>query len=106
MLPDTVRHPVRRQQEVFEWQVVQQCKRQQSRNAVTDTGYRPLRASVPWKYLGYVAGGAMLIFGLISLAERRMRPEHLFLSFVAALALALLYDLPFEDLLLPPNGDV
>ena len=68
--------------------------------------YRPLRDEPPWKYVGFVSGGGLLIFSLISLVERRLSLARLALAFAVALALALLYDLPFEDLLLPPNGDV
>ena len=68
--------------------------------------YRPLRDEIPWKYVGFVCGGGLLIFALIALVERRLRPVRLVLAFAFALALALIYDLPFEDLLLPPNGDV
>ena len=28
--------------------------------------YRPLRDTLPWKYLGYMLGGSFMIFGLIS----------------------------------------
>lgn len=68
--------------------------------------YRPLRDEAPWKYIGFVSGGGFLIFSLISLMERRLRFGRLVLAFAVALGLALICDLPFEDLLLPPNGDV
>ena len=68
--------------------------------------YRPLRDEAPWKYIGFVSGGGFLIFSLISLVERRLRFWRLVLAFAVALGLALICDLPFEDLLLPPNGDV
>ena len=68
--------------------------------------YRPLRDEVPWKYIGFVAGGGFMIFSLIALVERRLDPARLLLAFIIALVLALVCDLPFEDLLLPPNGDV
>lgn len=68
--------------------------------------YRLLRDTVPWKYIGFVAGGGAMIFALISLAEGRMRARRLALAVAVAAGVALAYDLPFEDLLLPPNGDV
>jgi hypothetical protein len=68
--------------------------------------YRLLRADLPWKYLGFLIGGTLMIFALTSLAEGRIRPRRLALAFAAALIMALLYDLPFDDLQLPPNGDV
>lgn len=68
--------------------------------------YRLLRASVPWKYLGYLAGGFTLVFGLMALVERRLSWRRAGLAALAVVLLAALYDLPFEDLQLPPNGDV
>ncbi len=73
---------------------------------LTDTEYRLLRTTLPWTYLGFLTGGTLLIFTLTSLAEGRMRLGRLALAFAAALVMALLYDLPFDDLILPPNGDV
>ncbi|MCB1389961.1 MAG: hypothetical protein KDK12_12600 [Rhodobacteraceae bacterium] len=74
--------------------------------ALAGLEYRPLRVSVPWKYIGFVAGGWVLVFGLVTLVERRASLRG---ALTAALMVALLiavYDLPFEDLLLPPNGDL
>ncbi|MEM7267942.1 MAG: hypothetical protein AAF401_01680, partial [Pseudomonadota bacterium] len=68
--------------------------------------YRPLRDEVPWKYFGFVLGGGGMIFALMTLIEGRFRGRLLALALVIALTLALIYDLPFEDLLMPPNGDV
>ena len=68
--------------------------------------YRALRDEVPWKYIGFVLGGGGMIFALMTLAEGRARMGRFVLAFAIATGLALIYDLPFEDLLLPPNGDV
>ena len=68
--------------------------------------YRLLRDERPWKYIGFVLGGGGMVFGLMSLAEGRLAFRHLALALAIAAGLALIYDLPFEDLLLPPNGDV
>lgn len=68
--------------------------------------YRVLRDERPWKYIGFILGGGGMIFGLMSLAEGRISLRRLILALLIAAALALIYDLPFEDLLLPPNGDV
>ena len=68
--------------------------------------YRSLRDTVPWKYIGYFLGGNILVFGLISMMERRLRWRMLIISILAVLFLIIVYDLPFENLLLPPNGDV
>ena len=72
----------------------------------TETGYRPLRATPPWNYVGFLLGGTVMIGGLTGLATRRFLPRDFAIGFVAALTIALLYDLPFEDLILPPNGDL
>jgi hypothetical protein len=68
--------------------------------------YRSLRDTVPWKYIGYLLGGSTMVFGLISMIEGRLRWRVLIISVLAVLALMLVYDLPFDNLLLPPNGDL
>ncbi|MCY3879482.1 MAG: hypothetical protein OXF74_09930 [Rhodobacteraceae bacterium] len=69
-------------------------------------GYRPLRATPPWSYIGFLLGGTAMIGGLTSAASRRLSIRGFAVGFAASLIIALLYDLPFDDLLLPPNGDV
>jgi len=71
-----------------------------------DEAYRPLRDTAPWKYLGYVAGGTILVSGLMALGEGRVTLRSVIIGLLATLALIAIYDLPFDDLLLPPNGDV
>ncbi|MDE0305760.1 MAG: hypothetical protein OXI87_12920 [Albidovulum sp.] len=73
---------------------------------LTANDYRPLRDEIPWKYIGFVSGGSFLVFSLVYLVERRFDARRVALSIAIALILALAYDLPFEDLLLPPNADV
>ncbi len=68
--------------------------------------YRNLRDTVPWKYIGYFLGGSTMVFGLISMMEGRTRLRIVLISVLAVIVLMLLYDLPFKNLLLPPNGDV
>ena len=67
--------------------------------------YRELRDTVPYKYLGYLIGGAVLVAGTIAVVEQRLTRGAALAGIVAAVVLAALYDLPFDDLLLPPNGD-
>lgn len=67
--------------------------------------YRFLRDTVPWKYSGFVLGGTFLVTGLISFVERRISLQSVAIGVAATLLMILLYDLPFDDLLLPPNGD-
>jgi hypothetical protein len=68
--------------------------------------YRSLRDTVPWKYIGYFLGGFTMVFGLISMVEHRMRWRMVIISILVVVALIIIYDLPFENLQLPPNGDV
>jgi len=68
--------------------------------------YRLLRDTVPWKYLGFISGGVWLIVSLIAFNEKRIRWQHFLVALAAVLVLIAFYDLPFDDLLLPPNGDV
>ncbi len=74
--------------------------------SVTEEGYRPLRATIPWKYLGYLIGGTLMVGGLTSLVRGQFRASDWVVALLATLFIALIYDLPFDDLLLPPNGDV
>lgn len=71
-----------------------------------DLSYRLLRDTPFWKHIGYVAGGGFLIVALISLVQGQLRWRSVVVALVAILAMIGLYDLPFDDLLLPPNGDV
>ena len=68
--------------------------------------YRTLRDTIPWKYVGFLLGGVVMVTGGIVIAERRFSLSALAVGIAAVLALITVYDLPFEDLLLPPNGDV
>ena len=68
--------------------------------------YRLLRDTVPWKYLGFALGGFTLVTGLVVLVERRLTRNAVLTGLFAVLLIIAIYDLPFDDLLLPPNGDV
>jgi hypothetical protein len=75
--------------------------------ALTEEGvYRNLRDTAPWKYIGYIVGGTILVSGLMAMVEGRVTARSIIIGLLATLALIAVYDLPFEDLLLPPNGDV
>lgn len=67
--------------------------------------YRSLIDTAPWNYTGFVLGGALMIFGFISIARHRVEWGNLGIALVAAILIALLYDVPFDNLYLPPNGD-
>ncbi len=75
--------------------------------ATGDTAeYRLLRNTAPWKYLGFAIGGTWIVAGLIALVERRLHPRSVVVAICAVIVLIAIFDLPFDDLLLPPNGDV
>lgn len=71
-----------------------------------EPSYRALRTTAPWNYTGYLLGGTVLIAGLNWAMGGRPRRNAVLLGFAASLAIAMLYDLPFDNLQLPPNGDV
>lgn len=70
------------------------------------TGYRPLRDTLPWKITGFLAGGTILIWTLSAVADSAWTWRRLGIAFVITLVIGAAFDLPFEDLVLPPNGDV
>ena len=67
--------------------------------------YRAMRATRPWKYIGYLAGGFVMIFGLMTTIARQLSWRLALIAAAAVVVMALAYDLPFKNLLLPPNGD-
>ena len=71
-----------------------------------DGEYRLLRDTVPWKYVGFASGGFVIVAGASSMVEGRFSRSAALAGIVAVLLIIALYDLPFDDLLLPPNGDV
>ena len=74
--------------------------------SISEGGYRPLRATIPFKYIGFLAGGTILISGFGAIVRGQFDTRDLWVGIIATLIIALAYDLPFDDLLLPPNGDV
>lgn len=68
--------------------------------------YRLLRDTAPWKYIGFFLGGTMMISGIIMLVEGRVSTKALAAAILAVIVMIIIYDVPFDDLLLPPNGDV
>ena len=68
-------------------------------------GYRQARASFPWMYIGYLLGGFTLVFATTCLLEGRLSVRRVVTSILAVLVLVLIFDVPFDNILLPPNGD-
>ena len=71
-----------------------------------DLKYRLLRDSAPWKFIGYFIGGIFVVAGLMAQAEGGITRKNLGIAVAVVIALILVFDVPFDDLLLPPNGDV
>lgn len=67
--------------------------------------YRELRDTFPYKFIGYTLGGTIMVGGVIAVVEGRLSKGAVLSGLLATLALAIFHDVPFEDLLLPPNGD-
>lgn len=74
--------------------------------AGADLEYRLLRDTAPWKYIGFLLGGTFLVASLVTLVETRLSWRAVLIGVLACLAIIATFDLPFDDLLLPPNGDV
>ena len=72
----------------------------------TPVEYRLLRATPGWKHVGFALGGVMMVTGIISVVERRVSRRAVLTALFAVAVMIAVFDLPFEDLLLPPNGDV
>ena len=68
--------------------------------------YRNLRNIRPLKYVGYVAGGTLLLCSFSHFMDKSLNRKRALLFFGISIVIALFFDLPFEDILLPPNGDV
>ncbi len=67
--------------------------------------YRNFSDTVPYKYLGYLAGGAVIALTLIAWVEGRLRPVAV-MTVIGVLAVAvLLFDVALKNVLLPPNAD-
>ncbi|MFD2741182.1 hypothetical protein ACFSUD_16510 [Sulfitobacter aestuarii] len=67
--------------------------------------YRQMRATPPWKYIGYSLGGFTMVFGVTSLIEGKITLNRAITSLFAVLVLIFIFDVPFDTILLPPNGD-
>jgi hypothetical protein len=70
-----------------------------------DETYRNLRDTMPWKHIGFALGGTGLVTALITLVEKRFSRTGLLIGLATVVVLIGVFDLAFDDLLLPPNGD-
>ncbi|MBT7955174.1 MAG: hypothetical protein HN731_08280 [Rhodospirillaceae bacterium] len=67
--------------------------------------YRLQKATFPYKYIGYITGGFVMVFGVIRVVENRFTASAAWVSIFAVIVMTILYDVPFDNLLLPPNGN-
>lgn len=67
--------------------------------------YRQLIDTAPYKYIGFAAGGFCMVVSLTSLIAHRPSWRLAAVSAASVALMIVLYDVPFDDLLLPPNGD-
>jgi hypothetical protein len=75
------------------------------RLGMIDGTYRELLDTVPYKYIGYVAGGFTMVLGLIARAEGRVRPRAVLTVVIVLAALILIFDVSLKNVALPPNLD-
>ncbi|MEL7524558.1 MAG: hypothetical protein AAFN16_02235 [Pseudomonadota bacterium] len=68
--------------------------------------YRLLRDTAPWKYTGFAIGGGLMVFAMIAFVEGKPSLRAALIATIAVAGIIMLYDVPFDDVLLPPNGDV
>ena len=71
---------------------------------ITDNTYRQLSATAPYKYTGISLGGFFLVFSLISWVQQEITLRAAGIAAGMVLILIFAYDVPFDTLLLPPNG--
>ena len=71
-----------------------------------DGEYRLLRDTAPWKYIGFGLGGFIMTAAIAAIVEGRISRGAVLAGLIAVILIIALYDLPFDDILLPPNGDV
>lgn len=66
--------------------------------------YRLLTDTRPYKFIGFALGGFVMVLWLISWVEGRVTFRGVLTAVGAVVALIIVYDVPFDSLLLPPNG--
>lgn len=67
--------------------------------------YRQLRATFPWSLIGFFLGGICLVAGVTRLIEGRFIAISLMTAVAAVIFLIIVFQVPFDGMLLPPNGD-
>lgn len=67
--------------------------------------YRQMRGTYPYKLLGFALGGFTLVFFTAALIEGKTKVARVVSSLLVVAALISVFDLPLDNVLLPPNGD-
>lgn len=67
--------------------------------------YRQMRSTLPWKWIGFSLGGFVMVFSVTSFIEGRLQARRAVTALFAVAVLILIFDVPFDTILLPPNGD-
>ncbi len=70
-----------------------------------EVGYRQMRGTYPYKVIGFVLGGTFLVFATTGLIEGKIKLSRLATSLAIVGLLLLVFDVPLDNVLLPPNGD-
>jgi hypothetical protein len=66
--------------------------------------YRLLTDTRPYKYIGFALGGLVMVLSLVTWIEGRFSLRGVLTAIGAVAVLIFVYDVPFDSLLLPPNG--
>ena len=74
--------------------------------AQDDVTYRNVRNVRPLKYAGFILGGTVLLSCFSHFMDKSLTKKRAGLFLLITAVIAAFFDLPFEDILLPPNGDV
>lgn len=67
--------------------------------------YRLLVDTIPYKYIGFLTGGFLITFSIITWAEGRVRKRSAVVSVLLLLILISIFDLALNNIQLPPNAD-
>lgn len=71
----------------------------------SDLTYRQLVDTVPYKYVGYLAGAFLMTVSLIAWTEGKLRRSALFTVLAVLTACVLIFDVLLNNVQLPPNAD-
>lgn len=67
--------------------------------------YRQLADAVPYKYVGFVAGGLIVTLPTIAWAERRWSVRSALIALFVVVMMIVVFDVLLKNVQLPPNAD-